>query len=38
MFSQNGIDLVLMGHDHVYTRSMLMDGTTALKDESFDQN
>ena len=38
MFSQNGIDLVLMGHDHVYTRSMLMDGTTALKNESFDQN
>lgn len=38
MFSQNDIDLVLMGHDHVYTRSMLMDGTTALKDESFDQN
>lgn len=38
MVSQNGIDLVLMGHDHVYTRSMLMDGTTALKDESFDQN
>lgn len=38
MFSQNGIDLVLMGQDHVYTRSMLMDGTTALKDESFDQN
>lgn len=38
MFSQNGIDLVLMGHDHVYTRSMLMDGTTALKDESFDKD
>ncbi len=37
MFSQNGIDLVLMGHDHVYTRSMLMDGTTALKEESFDK-
>ena len=38
MFSQNGIDLVLMGHDHVYTRSMLMDGTTALKEESFDKD
>ena len=38
MLSENGIDLVLMGHDHVYTRSMLMDGTTALKEESFDKN
>ena len=31
MLSENGIDLVLMGHDHVYTRSMLMDGSKALK-------
>lgn len=38
MLSENGIDLVLMGHDHVYTRSMLMDGSKALKEESFDQN
>ncbi|WP_295254175.1 metallophosphoesterase [uncultured Catenibacterium sp.] len=38
MLSENGIDLVLMGHDHVYTRSMLMDGSTALKEELFDKN
>ena len=38
MLSENGIDLVLMGHDHVYTRSMLMDGSKALKEESFDKN
>ncbi|MDM8270876.1 metallophosphoesterase [Thermophilibacter provencensis] len=28
VFSQLGIDAVLMGHDHVYTRTYLMDGTT----------
>lgn len=38
MFKKAGIDLVLMGHDHVYTRSVLMDGLTPLKDESFDKN
>lgn len=38
MFKEAGIDLVLMGHDHVYTRSMLMDGLTPLEDESFDKN
>lgn len=38
MLSENGIDLILMGHDHVYTRSMLMDGSKALKEESFDKN
>jgi len=36
MFSEKGIDLVLMGHDHVYTRSMLMDGLTPLTELSFD--
>lgn len=35
MFKEAGIDVVLMGHDHVYTRSMLMDGLTPLTDESF---
>ncbi len=28
VFSKLGIDAVLMGHDHVYTRTYLMDGTT----------
>lgn len=28
VFSQLGIDAVLMGHDHVYTRSYVMNGTT----------
>ncbi|MBM6774403.1 metallophosphoesterase [Olsenella profusa] len=28
VFSDLGVDLVLMGHDHVYTRTYLMDGTT----------
>ena len=36
MFKEMGIDVVLMGHDHVYTRSMLMDGLTPMKEESFD--
>lgn len=30
IFSDLGIDVVLMGHDHVYTRSYLMDGTTPV--------
>jgi 3',5'-cyclic AMP phosphodiesterase CpdA len=31
-FSEAGVDLVLMGHDHVYVRSFLMDGTTPSRD------
>ena len=30
VFSDLGVDAVLMGHDHVYTRTYLMDGTTPL--------
>ncbi|OUO31887.1 metallophosphoesterase, partial [Olsenella sp. An290] len=30
VFSELDIDAVLMGHDHVYTRTYLMDGTTPL--------
>ena len=37
VFKKAGIDLVLMGHDHIYTRSMLMDGLEPLKDQSFDE-
>ena len=29
-----GIDLVLGGHDHIYTRSYLMDGVNVLEDQS----
>lgn len=29
-FSRLGIDVVLMGHDHVYTRSYMMDGVTPV--------
>lgn len=32
VFSELGIDLVLAGHDHIYTRSYLMDGTTPAGD------
>ncbi|MFJ2370723.1 GH92 family glycosyl hydrolase [Microbacterium sp. NPDC087665] len=32
VFSELGIDLVLAGHDHIYTRSYLMDGTTPVGD------
>ena len=28
VFKELGIDVVLMGHDHVYTRTYMMDGTT----------
>ncbi len=28
MFSELDIDVVLMGHDHVYTRTYMMNGTT----------
>lgn len=31
-FSELGVDLVLAGHDHIYTRSYLMDGTTPAGD------
>ena len=37
VFSELGVDLVLMGHDHVYTRTLLMDGVnpvTAPRDAS----
>ena len=33
VFSDLGIDVVLMGHDHVYTRSYMMDGTTPVDAE-----
>ncbi|MBI9115129.1 GH92 family glycosyl hydrolase [Sanguibacter suaedae] len=32
--SELGVDLVLSGHDHIYTRSYLMDGTTAVGDKA----
>ncbi|CZT56491.1 Endo-1,4-beta-xylanase A precursor [Eubacteriaceae bacterium CHKCI005] len=32
-FSRLGIDVVLMGHDHVYTRSYMMDGVTPVVPE-----
>ncbi|MBE6573881.1 MAG: DUF5011 domain-containing protein [Ruminococcaceae bacterium] len=31
--SKLGIDAVLMGHDHVYTRSYMMNGTTPVTDQ-----
>lgn len=30
VFSELGVDVVLAGHDHIYTRSHLMDGTTPV--------
>lgn len=30
IFSELGIDVVLMGHDHVYTRTYMMQGTTPV--------
>ena len=30
IFSELGIDVVLMGHDHSYTRTYMMDGTTPI--------
>lgn len=38
VFEDLGIDVVLMGHDHVYTRSYIMDGTTPLTDASLYDN
>lgn len=32
VFSELGVDLVLAGHDHIYTRSYLMEGTTPAGD------
>ncbi|OUO31815.1 fibronectin type III domain-containing protein, partial [Olsenella sp. An290] len=34
VFSELDIDAVLMGHDHVYTRTYLMDGTTPIIPEN----
>lgn len=34
LFQSLGIDLVLMGHDHVYCRSYIMDGLTPLVDKN----
>ncbi|WP_144876040.1 GH92 family glycosyl hydrolase [Microbacterium sp. 1.5R] len=34
VFSELGVDLVLAGHDHIYTRSYLMDGTTPVGDRA----
>ena len=33
-FSKFGIDAVLMGHDHIYTRTYMMNGTDPITDES----
>ena len=33
-FSELGIDAVLMGHDHVYTRTLMIDGNTVIDDTS----
>lgn len=33
IFSELGIDVVLMGHDHVYTRTYMMNGTTPVVPE-----
>ena len=33
IFSELGIDVVLMGHDHVYTRTYMMQGTTPVVPE-----
>lgn len=32
VFSELGIDAVLMGHDHIYTRAYMIDGNTILDD------
>jgi len=34
ILSEYGVDVVLMGHDHVYTRSYMMDGDTPIDDPS----
>ncbi|BFL46957.1 fibronectin type III domain-containing protein [Lactonifactor longoviformis] len=38
VFKELGIDAVLMGHDHVYTRSYMMDGLEPMVEESTDEN
>ena len=37
VFTELGIDVVLMGHDHVYTRSYMMDGLEPMVEESTDE-
>ncbi len=32
IFSMMGIDAVMMGHDHIYTRTFMMDGSTPIDD------
>ncbi|MBD8079936.1 purple acid phosphatase family protein [Cellulosimicrobium arenosum] len=34
VFSELGVDVVLAGHDHIFTRSHLMDGTTPVVPET----
>lgn len=36
IFDKNDIDVVLMGHDHVYTRSYQMEGFKELKNQTLD--
>lgn len=38
VFKDLDIDVVLMGHDHVYVRSYMMDGTTPMTDASYYDN
>ena len=38
VFKDLDIDVVLMGHDHVYVRSYMMDGTTPMTDASLYDN
>lgn len=33
VFTKEGVDLVLAGHDHIYTRSHLMEGTSPVEPE-----
>lgn len=37
VFDKNDIDVVLMGHDHVYTRSYQMEGFKELKEQKVDK-
>ncbi len=38
LFSQLGIDAVLTGHDHIYTRTFMIDGVERIKDpNAYDQ-
>ena len=38
LFKELDIDVVLMGHDHVYCRTYMMDGTTPMTDASIYDN